>query len=170
MKPQGCDWYAVYARSRHEKHVDQMLRWLGLETYLPLRKIWSRRLDRKQVIEVPALPGYLFVRCILTPERRAAIKRTLGVLRLVENCGRPSAIPTEQIDSLRLILTNGTAPHDHSHLHVGERVRVTRGPLQGALGYLVRVDAKRLRLLVSIECINRSVSVEIDARCVQPDD
>ena len=39
-------WYAVYTRSRHEKQVEAMLRRQALETYLPLRRAWSRRQDR----------------------------------------------------------------------------------------------------------------------------
>src|SRR5882672_4363056 len=113
-------WYAVYTRSRHEKQVERMLRQMELETYLPLRMTWSRRLDRKQMIEVAALPGYLFVRCVLLPERRAAIKRAVGVVHLVENCGRPCAIPPEQIESLRLLLASGEGVSEHPYLRVGE--------------------------------------------------
>lgn len=163
-------WYAVYTRGRHEKHVEQMLRRMQMETYLPLRRTWSRRLDRKQMIEVPALPGYLFVRCVLLPERRAAIKRTLGVVHLVENCGRPCTIPAEQVESLRLVLTNSLEAEEHPYLRVGERVRVTRGPFEGARGYLTRVDVRKPRLVVAVEWVDRAVAVAIDARCVERDE
>src|SRR5438094_9708007 len=99
MRLDESQWYAVHTRSRHEKHVQQMLQRMSLETYLPLLKTWSRRLDRKQKIEVPALPGYLFVRCVLVPARRAEIKRASGVLRLGENCGRPCVINPEEIEA-----------------------------------------------------------------------
>jgi transcription antitermination factor NusG len=167
MNRHESQWYAIYSRSRHEKHVEQMLRRMELETYLPLRKTWSRRLDRKQMIEVPALPGYLFVRCILLPERRAAIKRTLGVVHLVENCGRPCPIPPEQIDSLRTVLATDEGAAEHPYLRVGQRVRVARGPFEGARGYLTRVESGKPRLVVAIEWVNRAVAVEIDVRCVE---
>jgi transcription antitermination factor NusG len=160
-------WYAVYTRSRHEKQVERMLREMNLETYLPLRMTWSRRLDRKQMIEVAALPGYLFVRCVLLPERRAAIKRAVGVVHLVENCGRPCIIPPEQIESLRLLLASSDTVSEHPYLRVGERVRVVRGPFEGATGYLARVETGKPRLVVAIEWVHRAVSVEIDVRCVE---
>src|SRR5438552_17013708 len=94
-------WYAIYTRSRHEKQVDAMLRRQELETYLPLRRTWSRRRDRRVTVELPALPGYLFVRCALYGEVRAQIKKASGVIRLVESPGRPCATPQEQIESLR---------------------------------------------------------------------
>src|SRR5919204_2067682 len=102
----ACDrqWYAVYTRSRHEKQVEAMLRRQALETYLPLRRAWSRRRDRRVTVELPALTGYLFVRCALYGEVRAQIKKAPGVIRVVENAGRPCIIPVEQIQSLRAVL------------------------------------------------------------------
>jgi len=63
-------WYAVYTRSRHERQVEAVLRRQSLETYLPLSRTWSRRRDRRVTVELPALPGYLFVRCTLFGEVR----------------------------------------------------------------------------------------------------
>jgi transcription termination/antitermination protein NusG len=166
MSTHDSQWYAVYTRSRHEKQVEQILRRMELETYLPLRQAWSTRLDRKQRIEVPALPGYMFVRCVLHPERRGAIKRSVGVVHMVESVGKPCVIPPVQIESLRLALASPEV-QEHPFLSVGDRVRVTRGPFQGAFGYLTRVDPDRPRLVVAVEWINRAVAVAIDARCVE---
>src|SRR6266487_2391511 len=99
-----ANWYAVYTRSRHEKQVEQLLHRQALETYLPLRRTWSRRRDRRVTVELPALPGYLFVRCALYGEVRAQLKKTAGVIRVVESVGRPCAIPETQIKSLRVVL------------------------------------------------------------------
>lgn len=168
MSSHDTHWYAVYTRSRHEKQVEQILRRMELETYLPLRQAWSSRMDRQQRIAVPALPGYVFVRCVLYPEHRAAIKRSVGVVHLVESVGKPCVIPPKQIESLRLVLNNPDA-QEHPYLRVGDRVRVLRGPFQGAFGYLTRVDEDRPRLVVAVEWVNRAVAVEIDARCVERD-
>jgi len=165
-------WFAVYTRSRHEKQVELMLRRQQVETYLPLRRTWSRRLDRRAQVDLPALPGYLFVRCILLGETRASIKKTPGVLRVVENAGAPCVIPPEQVESLRRVLAQAAEAEAHPYLKVGDRVEVVRGPMIGAQGYLVRVAPGRHRLIVAIECLNRAVSVEIDAddvdRCEEP--
>jgi len=161
-------WDAVYTRSRHEKQVAALLERQQIETYLPLRRAWSSRQDRKVTIQVPALPGYLFVRCTLYAETRALIKRANGVLRLVENAGRPAEIPEEQIESLRIALAGTFNAEGHPYLKVGDRVRVMRGPLVGAEGYLVRVAENRHRLIVAVDYVNQALSVEIDARCVEP--
>lgn len=162
MMPDDLHWYAVYTRSRHEKQVEAMLRRQSLETYLPLRRTWSRRQDRRVTVDLPALPGYLFVRCALYGEVRAQIKKASGVIRLVENAGRPCAIPESQIESLRVVLARSFDADLHPYFNVGDRVQVVRGPFLGAEGYLVRVAAGRHKLVVAVEFVNQAVSIEID--------
>jgi transcriptional antiterminator NusG len=161
-------WYALYTRSRHEKQVAEFLKRQELETFLPLRRTWSSRQDRKVTIEVPALPGYLFVRCALFGETRALIKRATGVIRLVEHAGRPATIPNNQIQSLKTALSVSFNAEGHPFLRVGDRVRVVRGPMVGAEGYLMRVSENRHRLVIAIDYVNQALSVEIDAHCVEP--
>ena len=163
-------WYAIYTRSRHEKQVATFLERQQLETFLPLRRTWSSRQDRKLTIQIPALPGYLFVRCVLYAETRALIKRASGVLRLVENAGRPAVIPDSQIESLRAALSGTFNAEGHPFLKVGDRVRVARGPMVGAEGYLVRVAENRHRLVIAVDYVNQALSVEIDGNCVEPVD
>src|SRR5436190_19184372 len=120
-------WYAIYTRSRHEKQVDVMLRRQSIGTYLPLRRAWSRRRDRRVTVELPALPGYLFVRCVLYGEVRAQIKKAPGVIRLVENVGRPCVIPADQVESLRVVLARSFEAEAHPFFNIGDRVQVVRG-------------------------------------------
>jgi transcription antitermination factor NusG len=163
MKKQWeSNWFAVYTLSRHEKQVELMLRRQSVETYLPLRRTWSRRRDRRMKVDLPALPGYLFVHCELVGETRAKIKKTPGVLRVVENGGEPCIIPPEQVASLRCVLAEAEEAEEHPYFKVGDRVEVVRGPMIGARGYLVRMAPARHRLVVAMDFVNRAVAVEID--------
>jgi transcription termination/antitermination protein NusG len=164
----GPNWYAVYTRSRHEKQVEAMLRRQSLETYLPLRRAWSRRQDRRVTVELPALPGYLFVRCALYGEVRAQIKKASGVIRVVENAGRPCAIPESQIESLRVVLAQSYDAEAHPFFKIGDRVQVARGPFEGAEGHLIRVAPGRHKLVIAVEWVNQAVAVEISADDVDP--
>jgi transcription antitermination factor NusG len=159
-------WYAIYTRSRHEKQVETMLQRQGLETYLPLRRAWSRRRDRRVTVELPALPGYLFVRCALYGEVRAQLKKATGVIRVVENAGCPCAIPEVEIESLRRVLTQSYDAEAHPFINIGDRVQVVRGPFVGAEGHLVRIAPGRHKLVILVECVHQAVSVEIDANDV----
>ena len=170
MLTHDSQWYALYTRSRHEKQVEAVLRRQSVETYLPLRRAWSRRQDRRVTVELPALPGYLFVRCTLFAELRAQIKRTNGVIRLVENVGRPCAIPESQIESLRVVLERSYEAEAHPYFNVGDRVQVARGPFVGAEGYLVRIATGRHKLVIAVEFVNQAVAIEIDAGDVDRSD
>lgn len=163
----SSSWYAIYTKSRQEKQVAAYLSRMGVQTFVPLRKCWSIQTDRKLVLEVPALPGYLFVNCTLYAETRAAIKRATGVVTLVESAGRPAEIPHEQIDALRLLLERTFNAQGHPYLKTGQRVRVKRGPLEGLEGFLVRVDANRQRLVIAVDHVNQALSVELDGHYVE---
>src|SRR5438034_11790932 len=121
MNANDQHWYALYTRSRHEKQVDIMLRRMALESYLPLRRTWSRRQDRRVTVELPALPGYLFVRCALFGEVRAQIKKTPGVIHVVETADRPCFIPEAEINSLRVVLERSFDAEAHPYFNVGDR-------------------------------------------------
>ena len=167
--PQTLRWYAVYTRSRHEKQVDTMSQRQSLQTYLPLRRTWSRRRDRRVTVDLPALPGYLFVRCAPYGAVRAQVKKTPGVIRLVENAGRACVIPEAEIESLRVVLTRSLQAEAHPYFNLGDRVRVVRGPFVGAQGYLVRVAPSCHKLVIAVEFVNQAVAVEIDANDVDPE-
>ena len=61
---------------------------------------------------------------------------------------------------VRMALQDRLEPHPY--LRVGRRVRVKGGPMTGMEGILVRRKGK-LRVVVSVDQIQRSVAIEVDA-------
>jgi transcription antitermination factor NusG len=53
-------------------------------------------------------------------------------------------------------------------LKPGDRVRVERGPLRGVEGTLLREAGDRLRLVIGIEMLQRSLAVEMETDMVTP--
>ena len=47
-------------------------------------------------------------------------------------------------------------------------VEVVHGPLRGVIGRLMRKDAARARLVLSVDLIGQAVTVEVDAADVKP--
>jgi transcription antitermination factor NusG len=164
-------WYAVYTKSRHEKRVYQQLVPKIREVFLPLVRVWSRRKDRRVKYDKPLLPGYLFVRDVLSPVTRLSVLETFGVVRILSSKGGeralPEPIPDEQIDSLKILVASRQEIHPCDYLQVGEQVEVIGGPFMGALGKLLRINPKKNRLVVSIDLINQAVAVDIDVEDVQ---
>jgi transcription antitermination factor NusG len=90
-----------------------------------------------------------------------------GVAWLVGFGGTPTALPGEDIEELRGRLQGQLHADPHPFLTAGRRVRVRCGPLAGLQGILVRRKGK-FRLVVSIELIQRSMAVDVDAADVEP--
>ena len=158
-------WYVLYTRSRHEKFIDAELGRRQIESFLPLRKIKRKWSDRTMTIEEPMFKSYLFVKPDLT--QIPSVLNTKGVVRLVSSHGRPVALHEEIIGSLRWIVQNEIAADPFPYMAVGDRVCVRNGIFKGLEGFVVRKDAKKCRIVISIEAIMASVSVEVDSYLVE---
>jgi transcriptional antiterminator NusG len=160
-------WYVIYTNSRHEIQVGGRLRKIGLEIFLPIINVLSRRRDRKQMIDVPLFPGYLFVHTSLEEQAYYEIIRQPGVVRILGYAGRQTPVPTEVIESIQKILASSRPYDPLAHFKVGQQVRILDGPLAGTIGVLRKVRGKKRRLVVGVELFQRSVAVELDDETVE---
>jgi transcription antitermination factor NusG len=158
-------WYALHTRSRHEKLVHELLSKKDIETFLPLRKIKRRWSDRIKEIAEPLFKGYIFIHAPLA--KRLDILQTKGVVRYVGFGGVPAAVPETQLEAVRRFIEQDIAVDPFPYLKEGERVVVRSGPLQGVQGLLV-CKKNKYRLVISLDLINQSASVEIDSALVEP--
>jgi transcription antitermination factor NusG len=162
---QGRHWFALQTRSRHEKIVRNQLVIRNIEHLLPTTRRLSQWSDRKVQIEVPLFPGYCFAK--LSSSDRLPVLQSQGVVCVVGPSGRPESIPEEEIESLKILLSNSCRYANHPYLGEGALVEVISGPLKGVKGRVVR-EARSFRLVLSITLIQRAVAVEIDVDCVTP--
>jgi transcription antitermination factor NusG len=158
-------WYAAYTSANHEKRVAEQLGVREVEHFLPTYSSVRRWKDRRVTLHMPLFPGYVFVRMAMG--ERSRVVQIPGVARLVGFNGLPCALPDEEIAALRAGLENGVRAEPHPYLAVGRRVRIMRGPLTGCEGILVRKKGN-LRVVLSIELIQRSIMVHLDAAAIKP--
>lgn len=158
-------WYAVCTSANHEKSAARQLVLRSVEHFLPLYDSVRRWKDRRMKLQLPLFPGYLFVRIAL--KNRLQVLQIPGVARLVGFSGIAAPLPEEQIDALRAGLGGGMRAEPHPYLNAGQRVRVKDGALAGAEGVLLRWKGG-WRVVVSLDLIQRSIAVEIDACNVAP--
>ena len=152
-------WYAAYTCANHEKGVAQQLERKSVECLLPLYESVRRWKDRRVRLQLPLFPGYVFVRLALRDRLRAL--QIPGVAKLVGFDGHPAPVPNEDIVAVRACLAGRHPVQPHRYLRRGQRVRVLSGPLAGLAGIVVR-EKKTTRLVVSLDLLMRSVSVEFD--------
>lgn len=151
-------WYATYTCPRHEKSAKQHLEGRAVETFLPVYDSTRNWNGRRAVVQMPLFPGYLFVR-ILESDRMRVLE-TPGVIRIVGSNGRLTPLPDDDIEALAsAVKIRKSQPHPF--VSVGKRVRIKSGALRGLEGVVVR-EARELRMIVSIDSIMRSFSVELE--------
>lgn len=157
----GAEWYAMHTYPRHEKRITAELAHKSIETYLPLITTVHQWSDRRKQVELPLFPCYAFARIASTAEAKVQVLRTSGVIGLVGAAKQGVSIPESQIEDVRTLLANKIPFDAYPFLKVGQRVRVRGGALDGLEGILMRKDRKQ-RLVVSVESIERSLSVCIE--------
>src|SRR5713101_9264348 len=158
-------WYAAYTSANHEKRVAEQRGVRAVEHFLPTYSSVRRWKDRRVTLELPLFPGYVFVRIALCDRLR--VVQVPGVARLVGFDGKPAALPEEEMEALMKSLEYGLHAEPHPYLTAGHRVRVKDGPLAGLKGILLRWKGN-WRVVVSLELIQRSMSVEIGASNLEP--
>ena len=164
MDPQ---WFAIWTRSRHEKLVrDQLAQKSDVDVFLPTIGKWSRWKDRKKKIDWPLFPGYVFARFVA--DERVGILKVDGVVQIISNNGMLSAIPDDEIDSIRTLVESELAYDPVPLIKEGDMVKVTSGPLKGVVGRLITKKGVQARLVLSVDLIGQAVSVEVDAADVKP--
>ncbi len=152
-------WYAVQTRYRFETRIAAQLQSKGIETFLPLLHETHRWSDRQKTVSLPLFAGYVFVRLHPLAPARTRVLRTEGVMGFVNAHGDASPIPSRQIEDLRRLLAQKLPCALRAFLQVGQRVRIRGGCLDGLEGVLAESSQKTL--VISIECIQRSVAVTI---------
>lgn len=162
---EGPAWWALYTRHQHEKTVAEMLSAKGFEVFLPLYESTRRWKDREKVLSLPLFPCYVFVRGTLG--RKLQVVSTPGVHMILCRGERVAHVPEEEIDAIRMSIEGPYHVEPYPYLRCGERVRVTRGSLEGVEGVLVR-KKNMYRLILSVDMLAQSVAVEINATDVEP--
>ena len=139
-----------------KKHID---------VFLPTITRWSRWKDRKKKIDWPLFPGYCFAR--FDPLASLPVLKCSGVVSIVSFEGKPAPIPDYELDSIRLLIGSDIQFDPCPLIHEGMMVEVVHGPLRGVIGRLLRKDAHRAQLVLSVDLIGQAVSVVVEASDVK---
>ena len=152
-------WFALRVKPNHEKRVSELIRYQGLEEFLPLYRLRRRWAQRTQDVDVALFPGYVFSR--FERQSWARVMNTPGVIDAVRFGSTLASVDEEEIQALQLVQRSRTAMQPAPFLQAGQKIRVTAGPLAGLHGILMEVKGIT-RLVLSVTILHRSVLVEID--------
>lgn len=163
----GLQWHVLWTRSHCEQLVYDQLAAKGFQLFLPKMEVWSRRGGLRHLIRVPMFPGYLFLRYAMDKSGFIEVQKARGLVRMLgERWDRLAFVPEEEIEAIRTLLDSRLSVLAHPYLRVGQRVRISQGPLAGVEGLLMRTKPNKGLLVLSIDLLQRSVAVEVDSTLV----
>ncbi len=154
----NAGWFAVFTVPNHEKKVAEHCHYREIERFLPTyqcRRAWKNR--QTVNLDLPLFPSYLFVR--IQPAQRPLVLGIPGVLNVLGGRRLSSELPEHYIGMLR----TGTALQrivPYPDAAVGDKVRITAGPMAGIEGVLTEFRSSA-RVVVSIELIRQSIAIEV---------
>ena len=158
-------WYALRLRANRETQVFGALDALGIEAFLP---VWLERVqwsDRQMTVKRPLFPGYIFIRPASSDELRVALM-TRGVVQILPNSFNPAAVDETEIETVQRVVASKlpAAPCEFTPCDFapGEMVTIDSGPMAGVSGVVIRTKGS-MRVVVSVELLRRSISVELGA-------
>ena len=157
-------WYAVQVRPRHEKKVEEALVRKGYECLLPIYRVKRKWSDRTKTLELPLFPGYVFSR--FDVQVRLPILKTPGVLGIVGVARTPHPIDETEISQILAVHRSGEPAKPFPFLKVGQRVRITAGPLTGVEGLLAQ-HRNEAHVVLSITILQKSISVHVDSDSIK---
>ncbi|MEA3448304.1 MAG: UpxY family transcription antiterminator [Bacteroidota bacterium] len=158
----------VYTRHRCEKKLYASLINQGIESFLPLYSTIRQWSDRKKKVELPLLPGIVFIKTNLKELKNIYnIPLVSGILK---EYGEPGIVHDEEIRNLKIIAREWSGNNIRSckadQYNTGDYVRIKRGDFKGLTGWLTEIKG-RYRLVMELSAINTSFVINLPASQVE---
>jgi hypothetical protein len=155
-------WQVAYVRSRQEKSLARHLHG-AVPYYLPQWEQIRQRSGRSISSWLPLFSGYFFFRGA-DVERRVALRSNVIVHLLdIPDQGRLHA----ELEQLYHLQQQGGVLEPWPELTAGDEVVIRSGPFEGYRGVIVK-EKEKTRLIVSIQALRQSVSVELGRDSIRP--
>jgi transcription termination/antitermination protein NusG len=160
-------WHVLWTHSHCEQLVHDQLAAKGFDLLLPKIDVWSRVGGVRRLLRVPMFPGYLFVRHAMDKPSYLEVCKARGLVRVLgERWDRLEAVQDGEIAAIQRVLDAGFRVRPHPYLRVGQRVRITRGPLVDVEGILLRAKPNKGLLVLSVDLLQKAIAVEVDCTLV----
>lgn len=162
------NWYAVYVNSRAEKKVTELLLLKNIEVYLPLIKTMKQWSDRKKLVEMPLLNGYVFVH--ITDIEKEKVLQTKGVVSFVKSERKSAIIKQVEIDRLKQLISLGYHMETSSlkiDYREGDKIKIISGVLKGIEGFVTQNKEGKFIDIV-LESIGQTIKVKLPEEIVTP--
>lgn len=155
------NWHAVYVSSRQEKKVTEAFQKKGIESYLPLLKTLRNWSDRKKLVELPLLPGYVFVQ--MQASEKDSVLQTKGVVSFLRCEGKIGIVRNEEIEGLKQLISLGynlSVFRTEKKLVKGDKIKINSGHLKNIEGFIIEEKGESF-FDVYLESVEFNVRVKL---------
>lgn len=173
-------WYVIQTYTGQEKKVkedlESRIKSLNVENdiqrvFIPIiKKIEVKeKADGTKVqkeIEIPAYPGYVFVKMLVTNESWFIVRNTPQVTGFLGSSGNrtlPVPLPKHEIDAILKKFDQKKQIKTYDH-YVGTKVTVNEGNFKGLSGEILEVNNEKETATVGVEMFGRVTPVEVEIR------
>lgn len=170
-------WYVIQTYSGMEekakRNIEHKIAVEGLKEYvgqliIPSESVVEIKNGKKRNVLRPVMPGYLFIEMELNNEVFALVGKITGVSGFVGDGRNPTQLNDSEVKKiLHLVSEKSEKVKPEIKYHIGEQVRVAKGPFTNFIGVIEQIDADKGKLRVSVSIFGRSTPVELDAMQVE---
>ena len=160
------NWYALYTNPRFEKKAHERLLLNDYESFLPLITTIRQWSDRKKKVQVPLIPGYIFVK--IDKNKLINVLPIPGVINVLKHLGKPAVIQDYEIENLKILLEDSSKFNiiEESNLRKGDSIIVEKGIFKGLIAECIKLNGKH-RVIVRIQGIENIIEVNISLSYVK---
>lgn len=136
----------------------------------PRRSLTIRRQGKQVASLAPIFPGYVFYEAEeVSPEVYWSLKRLSGFIRFLKNEDRLEKLTGADRDLLLHFLSYGEVV-EKSLVYFDEnnRIRVTKGPMKGLEGQIIKVDKRKRRAKIRLSLYSNRFLVDFGFELLEP--
>ena len=163
----NLNWYVVHTYSGYENTVkatiekyveNRHLQDVIHEISIPMETVTEITDNGPKEVERKVFPGYVLIKMVMTDDTWHLVRNVRGVTGFVgEASNKPIPLTEEEVLAL------GMEKHEVVVLYkVGDRVRISDGPLESFTGTVEEIDPEKNKVSVAVSMFGRETPVELE--------
>lgn len=161
--PKPAKWFVAHTKPRQEKALARFLFTHDIGYFCPQSTQTPSNAHRRPTSWIPLFTGYVFVHANEAGRVEALQSNRIATCLQVTH----QTQLTEDLRRVKRLVESGLPLFPEESLAPGKRVRIAHGPLAGLHG-TIEARPGRCRFIVTVDFIRKGVSVELDARVLEP--
>ncbi len=155
-------WYVVQSRPRQERRALENLKNQGFECLLPLYSRERLRRGRREQVDEPLFPRYLFIHLDQITSNWYSLRSTYGVTNIVRFGDRPASLPDAVVERFF-----ECRPADARLFRPGETVQIRSGPFAGLEGIYDQDDGEQ-RVIILLDFMSKQQRLSLPVGDLTP--